>query len=108
MDKILGGSARTIALATTAQSEGADYIAVGSMYPTTSKETAEVVGPERLRQIKQAISVPLVAIGGISKDNVTEVMTAGADAVAVISAVLEAEDIEAESREIVDRLEGRK
>lgn len=108
IDKILGGSARTIALATAAQSEGADYIAVGSMYPTTSKETAEVVGPERLRQIRQAVSVPLVAIGGINRDNVTEVITAGADAVAIIRAVLEAEDIEAESREIVDRLEGQK
>ena len=71
MDKILGGSARTIALAIAAQAEGADYIAVGSMYPTTSKETAELVGPERLHQIRQAVSVPLVAIGGITRDNVT-------------------------------------
>ena len=106
MDKILGGSARTIAQATAAQSEGADYIAVGSMYPTTSKETAEVVGPERLRQIRQAVSLPLVAIGGINRDNVTEVMRASADAVAVIRAVLEAEDIEEAARQIVDRLEG--
>ena len=105
IDKILGGSARTIEQATTAQSEGADYIAVGSMYPTTSKETAVVVGLERLRQIRQAVTLSLVAIGGINKDNVAQVMAAGADSVAVISAVLGAVDVEEASRQIVDRLE---
>jgi len=105
IDKILGGSARTIEQATAAQSEGADYIAVGSMYPTTSKETAVVVGLERLRQIRQAVTLPLVAIGGINKDNVAQVMAAGADSVAVISAVLGAVDVEEASRQIVDRLE---
>jgi thiamine-phosphate pyrophosphorylase len=108
MDKVLGGSARTIAQATTAQSEGADYIAVGSMYPTTSKEMAEVVGPGRLRQIREAVSLPLVAIGGINRDNVAEVMAAGADAVAVIRAVLEAEDIEKATRQIVNRIEAQR
>ena len=105
IDKILGGSARTIEQATTAQSEGADYIAVGSMYPTTSKETAVVVGLKRLRQIRQAVTLPLVAIGGINKDNVAQVMAVGADSVAVISAVLGAEDAEEASRQIVDKLE---
>ena len=105
IDKILGGSARTIEQGTTAQSEGADYIAVGSMYPTASKETAVVVGLERLRQIRQAVTLPLVAIGGINKDNVAQVMAAGADSVAVISAVLGVEDVEEASRQIVDRLE---
>jgi len=105
IDKILGGSARTIEQATAAQSEGADYIAVGSMYPTTSKETAVVVGLKRLRQIRQAVTLPLVAIGGINKDNAAQVMAAGADSAAVISAVLGAEDVEEASRQIVDRLE---
>lgn len=108
MDKIAGVSARTIARATAAQSEGADYIAVGSMYPTTSKETAEVVGPGRLSQIREAVSLPIVAIGGITRDNVAEVMAAGADAIAVIRAVLDAENIEEATRQIIDRLEGRK
>jgi thiamine-phosphate diphosphorylase len=75
------------------------------MYPTTYKETARVVGPERLRQVRQAVSLPIVAIGGINKDNAAEVMTAGADSVAVISAVLEAESPEKAARQIVDSLE---
>lgn len=105
MDKILGGSARTIEQATTAQSEGADYIAVGSMFPTTSKETAVVVGLERLRRIRQAVPLPMVAIGGINQENVAQVLAAGADSVAVINAVLGAEDVEEASRQIADKFE---
>ncbi len=105
MDKILGCSTTTVDGATTAQSEGADYIAVGSMYPTPSKETATVVGLERLRQVRQAVTLPLVAIGGITRDNATEVITAGADSVAVISAILQAENIEKATRQIVNSLE---
>ena len=108
IDKILGASARTIEEATTAQSEGADYLGVGSMYPTLTKETAVVVGPERLRQIRQAVSLPIVAIGGIAKDNVSELIAAGADAVAVISAVLGAESPEETSRQIADIFEKQK
>ena len=108
MDKILGGSARTIEQATTVQSEEADYIGVGSMYPTPSKETAVVVGPERLRQIRPAISLQLVAIGGITRDNTPEVIAAGADSVAVISAILGAESPDEASRQIADCFEPRK
>ena len=108
IDKILGCSTTTADQAITAQSEGADYIAVGSIYPTPSKETAEVVGLETLRQIRQAITLPLVAIGGINKDSAGEAMTAGADSVAVISAVLGAENIEEAARQIVTKLETKK
>jgi thiamine-phosphate pyrophosphorylase len=109
IDKIIGCSARTVEQAVAAQADGADYIAVGSMYPTSSKEKAEVVGPDRLRQIRQAVTLPIVAIGGIDKDNAAQVMAAGADSVAVISAVLQAEAPEEAARQIVDRLEpGRK
>jgi len=107
-DKILGCSTTTVNQAINAESEGADYIAVGSIYPTTSKETVEVVGLDRLRQIRQAVTLPLVAIGGITKDNVAEVMAAGADSVAVISAVVQAEDIEEAAREIAETLEVQK
>jgi len=107
MDKILGCSVTAVDQAATVEGDGADYIAVGSMYPTSSKEIVEIVGLDRLRQIRQAITLPLVAIGGITRDNVTEVMTAGADSVAVISAILQAEDIEEASRQIVDRLENK-
>ena len=103
--KILGCSTTTVDQATTAESEGADYIAVGSMYPTSSKETAIVVGLERLRQIRQAVSLPLVGIGGITRDNAAEVIAAGADSVAVIRDVLEAETPEEAARQIVNSLE---
>ncbi len=106
IDKILGGSVRTVAEATAAQSEGADYIAAGAMYATPSKEMAEVVGPERLKEIQQVVTLPLVAIGGINIDNLSEVLAAGADSVAVISAVLGAEDVLEASRLMVERIEG--
>ena len=108
IDKILGCSTTTVNQAITAQSEGADYIAVGSIYPTTSKETVEEVGLDRLHQIRQAVTLPLIAIGGISKDNVAQVMAAGADSVAVISAIVQAEDIEEAAREIAERVEVQK
>jgi len=107
MDKILGISVTTLDQAVAAESEGADYIAVGSMYPTTSKETAKVVGLETLRQIRQAVTSPLVAIGGITKDNAAEVMAAGADAVAVISAIIQAKVPEEAARQIVTRIEAQ-
>lgn len=106
-DKIVGGSTTTVEQAVSFEADGADYIAVGSMYPTASKEIVKVVGLERLRQVRQAVTVPLVAIGGINKDNVADVISAGADAVAVISAVLTADDIEKAARQILDRLEVR-
>ncbi len=108
MDKILGCSTTTVDQAITAESEGADYIAVGSIYPTPSKETAKVVGLDRLRQIRQAVSLPLVAIGGITKDNAAEVLAAGADSVAMISTILQAESPEEAARQIVAKLEAQK
>jgi len=104
LDKVLGYSVRTPDQAINAQSEGADYIAVSAVYPTTSKEEEEVVGLEKLHQIRQAVDLPLVAIGGINNNNVTQVLAAGADSVAVISAVLGAEDVEKASREIAERI----
>ncbi len=108
IDKILGCSTTTVAQAITAESEGADYIAAGSIYPTSSKEAAKVIGLEGLSQIRQAISLPLVAIGGITKDNVAEVLAAGADSVAVISSILQAESPEEAARQIAARFEAIK
>jgi thiamine-phosphate pyrophosphorylase len=105
-DKLLGCSARTVERAKAAQADGADYVAVGAMYQTATKDGAEVVGPERLRQVVAAVDVPVVAIGGINKDNVGRVMEAGAAAVAVISAVLGAEDVAGATRQIVKAIEG--
>ncbi len=102
MDTILGCSVTTVEQAITAESEGVDHIAVGSMYPTPSKETAKVVGLEMLRQVRQITSLPLVAIGGINKDNAADVKAAGADSVALISAILRAKAPEEAARQIVD------
>jgi thiamine-phosphate pyrophosphorylase len=105
IDTVLGCSVTAVDQATAAESGGADYIAVGSIYSTSSKETAKVVGLERLRQIRQAVSLPLVAIGGIDKDNAADVATAGADAVAVI---LQAENVEEAARQIIAGFEAGK
>ena len=105
IDKILGSSVTTVDQATAAESEGADYIALGSIYPTASKETIKVVGLERLHHTRQAISLPLVALGGISKDNAAEVMSAGADSIAVISAVVGTESPQEATRELIASLE---
>lgn len=106
IDKILGCSTTSVEQAVAAQADGADYIAVGSIYPTTTKETATVVGLKTLRQIRKAVTLPLVAIGGINKDNAGDVMAAGASAVAVISAILNAKNIEEASRNIANQVEG--
>jgi len=107
LDRLLGASVRTVEQARQAAAEGADYLAVGSMYPSPSKPSAPVRGLEPLRQIKAEVPLPLVAIGGINEANVGEVIAAGADGVAVVSAVLGADDIEAAARRLAARLEKR-
>ena len=89
---ILGVSTHDESQARRARDDGADYVAVGSMFPTGSKTGFRLVGPDLLRRVRPEIPVPLVAIGGITVDNVAEVIRAGADAVAVISAVCAASD----------------
>jgi thiamine-phosphate pyrophosphorylase len=74
------------------------------MFPTTTKKEAIVVGVDMLKELKRAVSVPVVAIGGINQINVGEVVTAGADAVAVISAVLGEEDVKGAVQKLVARM----
>jgi len=105
IDKIVGVSARTLAEAQKAEAEGADYIAVGSIFPSPTKREAEVVGLERLKQVKQAISIPVVAIGGINKENICQVMTLDVSAIAVISAVFSETNIEKATHQLVRQLE---
>ena len=92
---IMGISTHSLEQARTAQAEGADYVAVGSMFATTSKADFQLVGPDLMRKLRGEIRVPLVGIGGITPDNVSEVIRAGADGVAVISAVCAAKDPQA-------------
>jgi len=98
---ILGVSTHSVEQARAAQADGADYIAVGSMFPTRSKAGFELVGPDLLRKLRGEIRVPLIGIGGITHANVGEVIAAGADGVAVISAVCAAEDPRAAAERFV-------
>jgi thiamine-phosphate pyrophosphorylase len=98
-DVIIGGSAATMEEAQACFSEGADYVGFGPVYPTTSKEDAgPVSGGELLKKVVQSISLPIIAIGGVSVENVHEVMKAGAHGIAVISAVCCQEDPEQATR----------
>lgn len=93
---IMGVSVDGLEKARAAEAEGASYVSVGSIYPTSSKPDAgEAIGLELLGQIKREVGLPVLAIGGISRHNVSEVIRSGADGVAVISAVADAEDMEA-------------
>ncbi len=105
IDKVLGRSARTLEVALQAQADGADYIAVGSIYPTASKSDTELVGLDTLHRVSEAISLPIVAIGGINAGNAAAVAAAGADAIAVINAVLGAEDVEEAARLLAQTME---
>ena len=105
IDKIVGCSVTTLSQATKAQAEGADYIAVGSIFPTTTKREATVVGVDILKELKRTVSTSLVAIGGINQNNVDEVVAAGADAVAVISAVLGEKDVKGAVQKLVVKMD---
>lgn len=105
MDRIVGCSVRTLSQAERAQAEGADYIAVGSIFPTTTKEEATVVGVAMLKELKGTISTPIVAVGGINQHNAGEVMAAGADGIAVISAVLGARDVKEAVQKLVAKMD---
>ena len=105
IDSLLGLSCHSLEEAKGAEEAGADYMALGSIFPTTSKEKAVVIGVETLARVRNAVSLPIVAIGGINQENVAQVLRAGAQAVAVISAVLGPPDIEAAARGLVARME---
>jgi thiamine-phosphate pyrophosphorylase len=102
---IIGVSVGTVAEAKRAEQEGADYIALSPVFSTASKNDA---GPGRglevLQEICRSVSVPVIAIGGITLDNVREVIATGADGVAVISVVVGSRNIIAASRELKKRI----
>jgi thiamine-phosphate pyrophosphorylase len=99
--KILGLSTHSEAQAAAAQAAGADYVAVGSMFPTATKPEFQLVGPALARRVRPLVRVPLIGIGGITPDNAGEVVAAGCDGVAVISAVCAAPDPAAAARRFV-------
>ncbi|PSP57995.1 thiamine phosphate synthase [Halobacteriales archaeon QH_8_67_36] len=93
---VIGRSVSTVDAAEAAEAAGADYLGVGTVYRTGSKddvpEADHGVGPERVAEIAAAVDIPLVGIGGITTENAAEVAAAGADGVAVITAITRAED----------------
>ena len=101
---VLGVSTHDGRQARQALADGADYVAVGSIFPTGTKTGFQLVGPELVRNLRPEIPVPLVGIGGITLDNAEQVVQAGADGVAVISAVCAAPDPEAATRRLMERL----
>ncbi len=104
LDKIIGCSVINTGQAKAAAAAGADYIAAGAIFPTETKTEGKVIGLESLRAIKKTTTLPLVAIGGIGRHNAAEVVVAGADSVAVISAIMAAESPETATRQIVNRI----
>ena len=99
-DKIIGVSAQTVEQAILAEKHGADYLGVGAVFPTGSKDDAEDVPFETLKAICEAVSIPVIAIGGITKDNVKELAGSGICGIAVISAIFASKDIEAATKEL--------
>lgn len=99
---VLGVSTHDVAQAHAARDAGADYVAVGAMFATTTKPDFLLVGPGLVRKLRPDIRVPLVGIGGITHDNVADVIRAGADGVAVISAVCGAPDPAVATRRFLD------
>lgn len=102
--KVIGGSASNLDEARTCVEDGADYVGIGPVFPTTSKEDAgPASGLEALGRIVRALEVPVIAIGGICEENTFRVMDAGAHGIAVISSVC----CQSEPEEAVRRLVGR-
>ena len=105
-DKILGATAATVQDAVAAQRDGADYIGSGAVYPTSTKPGKPVLPLAVLAQIKQAVRIPVVAIGGITPDNAIPVFQSGVDGVAVVSAIMTSADPAAVVRRFINiRLE---
>ena len=98
--KIIGVSAATVEQAVLAEKRGADYLGVGAVFPTGSKDDAVDVSHETLREICEAVSIPVIAIGGISKKNIHELSGSGICGVAVISAIYAADDIKKAAQEL--------
>ena len=102
--RILGVSAQTVEQAVLAQRRGADYLGVGSVFPTSTKRDADAVSLETLRQICAAVSIPVVAIGGITEENVTQLKGSGIAGAAVVSAVFGAPDIRLAAGRLKEKL----
>ncbi len=102
--KIIGVSAQTVEEAVLAEKQGADYLGVGAVFHTGSKDDAIEVSPETLKSICKAVKIPVVAIGGITKNNVHELKNSGICGISVISAIFAQKDITAATKDLKERV----
>lgn len=102
---ILGLSANTVESAKRAQALGADYLGVGAVFGTTTKHDARHLSPKALREITSAVDVPVVAIGGISADNILQLTGCGMQGAAVVSALFAQDDLRQAARDLRDKAE---
>ena len=98
--KIIGVTARTVEQAAEAERQGADYLGTGAVFATSTKGDAKEISHGTLKEICRSVSIPVVAIGGITAGNVMELKGTGIEGVAVVSAVFASEDIESAAREL--------
>ena len=100
-DKIVGATAKTVPQALEAYEQGADYLGVGAAFVTGTKTDAKPISRETIRAITAAVDIPVVAIGGISHDNILELKNCGLDGVAVVSALFAQADVKAAAEELL-------
>lgn len=103
-DKILGVTAKTVKRSLEAETSGADYLGTGAIFPTTTKENAPITLISTLKTICQTVAIPVVAIGGLTSENIDQLMGTGIAGVAVVRDLMQAEDIEAKTKTFLTKL----
>ena len=104
-EKILGVTAKTVKRALEAETSGADYLGTGAIFPTTTKENAPITLISTLKTICQTVAIPVVAIGGLTSENIDQLIGTGIAGVAVVRDLMQAEDIEAKSQAFLTKLD---
>ena len=104
-EKILGVTAKTVKRALEAETSGADYLGTGAIFPTTTKENAPITLISTLKTICQTVAIPVVAIGGLTSENIEQLIGTGIAGVAVVRDLMQAEDIEAKTQAFLTKLD---
>ena len=104
-EKILGVTAKTVNRALEAETSGADYLGTGAIFPTTTKENAPITLISTLKTICQTVAIPVVAIGGLTSENIDQLIDTGIAGVAVVRDLMQAEDIEAKAHAFLTKLD---
>ena len=104
-EKILGVTAKTVKRALEAETWGADYLGIGAIFPTTTKENAPITLISTLKTICQTVAIPVVAIGGLTSENIDQLIGTGIAGVAVVRDLMQAEDIEAKTQAFLTKLD---